>query len=62
MTVSSGRNRRNHWALGVSAAALVSGGLVSAPAAHALVTPDSTTPAAVVDTANTRPYWVGIMI
>lgn len=62
MIVSSGRNWRNYWALGVSAAALVSGGLVSAPAAHALVTPDSTTPASVVDTANTRPYWVGIMI
>ena len=62
MTASKGRNRRNSWALGVSAAALVSGGLASAPTAHALVTPDSTTPAAVVDTANTRPYWVGIMI
>lgn len=34
---------------------------LSAPAA-ALVTPDTVTPASVVDTANTRPYWVGLMI
>lgn len=43
------------------------GGLIAASAlatnpVYALVTPNTTTPAAVVDTTNTRPYWVGLAI
>ncbi|MFM1977225.1 MAG: hypothetical protein RL145_2071, partial [Pseudomonadota bacterium] len=37
-------------------------GVTAAAPAMALVTPSTVTPASVVDTANTRPYWVGLGI
>jgi hypothetical protein len=40
----------------------IGGGLLMAAPASALVTPATVTPASVVDTNNTRPYWVGLGI
>lgn len=40
---------------------MVAGAMMATPA-NALVTPNTTTPGAVVDTTNTRPYWVGLGI
>lgn len=48
--------------LGATAGAALAVTAFGATPALALVTPGTTTPAAVVDTANTRPYWVGLMI
>ena len=45
----------------VASLALGFGAFAGAPAV-ALVTPDTVSPAAVVDTNNTRPYWVGLGI
>jgi subtilase-type serine protease len=44
------------------ACAAIGAGLLSATPADALVTPATVTPASVVDTNNTRPYWVGLGI
>jgi uncharacterized protein with beta-barrel porin domain len=40
---------------------LVSGVLAATPA-NAAINPDTTTPGAIIDTSNTRPYWVGLGI
>ena len=37
-------------------------GIAAGTPALALVTPDTVTPAAAVDTSNSRPYWVGMGI
>lgn len=37
-------------------------GIAASDSAHALVTSANSSPAAAVDTSNTRPYWVGLMI
>jgi hypothetical protein len=37
-------------------------GLTAGAPAMALVTPATVTPASVVDTTNSRPYWVGLGI
>jgi uncharacterized protein YhjY with autotransporter beta-barrel domain len=51
---------RSRYLGGAAALAILAAGL-STPA-QALVTPEGTTPAAAVDNANSRPYWVGLGI
>ncbi len=54
-------NSRKTLTISVAGLALGLGLTVGAPA-MALVTPDTVTPASVVDTRNSRPYWVGLGI
>ena len=57
----SATSSRRRLMTAASAAVLSLVALGSTPA-HAVVVPDTTTTAAVIDTTNTRPYWVGLGI
>ncbi len=46
----------------LSAATFAAAAICLTAPASALVTPDTTTPGAAIDTGNTRPYWVGMGI
>lgn len=60
LKITKGANTRKSSLLSCGVAALIAASI--ATPALALVTPAPVSPAAVVDTANTRPYWVGLAI
>jgi uncharacterized protein YhjY with autotransporter beta-barrel domain len=62
ISTKTGKNSKSSFMVNTMLSGLVAAGVLVANPAHALVTPNTTTPAAVVDTTNTRPYWVGLAI
>jgi hypothetical protein len=62
MSIPGSQHRRPSGRFLASSGLVALATAIAAPAAHALVTPDTTTPANVVDTLNLHPYWVGIAI
>lgn len=57
-----GNVRCAHWLRAVLMGSVAGAAIMSASPANATVNPDTTTPAAIVDTTNTQPFFVGLGI